>query len=101
MISLVTGLDRFRKEMQPAEKLFTREIEDFAKRYDALGKMTMSEFPDIDTQEYIYSFENLNGTSQSELDEIFLEISEHMEEFSRVHGIEKFCQFSRIGCKDD
>lgn len=46
---MVTALDRFKKEMQPAEKLFTREIADFAKRYDALGKMTMSEFPDIDT----------------------------------------------------
>ena len=96
MICLVTALDRFRKEMQPAERLFSREIVDFAKRYDALGEMSVSEFPDIDTQEYIYSFECLNGTSQSELDEIFLEISEHMEEFSRVHGIENFCKCAVI-----
>lgn len=96
MISLVTALDKFKKEMQPAEKLFTREIVDFAKRYDALGEMSMSEFPDIDTQEYIYSFECLNGTSQKELDEIFLEISDHMEEFSRAHGIEKFCKCAVI-----
>lgn len=96
MICLVTALDRFRKEMQPAERLFSREIVDFAKRYDALGEMSMSEFPDIDTQEYIYSFECLNGTSQKELDEIFLEISDHMEEFSRTHGIEKFCKCAVI-----
>lgn len=82
--------------MEPAEKMFTREISNFAKKYDALGKMTMREFPDIDTQEYIYSFENLNGTSQKDLDEICLELSNHMEEFSKVNGIEKFCQFSRI-----
>ena len=93
---MVTALDRFRKEMQPAERLFSREIVDFAKRYDALGEMSVSEFPDIDTQEYIYSFECLNGTSQSELDEIFLEISEHMVEFSRVHGIENFCKCAVI-----
>ena len=93
---MVTALDKFKKEMQPAEKLFTREIVDFAKRYDALGEMSMSEFPDIDTQEYIYSFECLNGTSQKELDEIFLEISDHMEEFSSAHGIEKFCKCAVI-----
>ena len=93
---MVTALDRFRKEMHPAERLFSREIVDFAKRYDALGEMSMSEFPDIDTQEYIYSFECLNGTSQKELDEIFLEISDHMEEFSRAHGIEKFCKCAVI-----
>ena len=98
---MVTALDRFRKEMQPAERLFSREIVDFAKRFDSLGEMSMSEFPDIDTQEYIYSFECLNGTSQSELETIFLEISRHMDEFSRVNGIERFCQFSRIGCKED
>ena len=98
---MVTALDRFRKEMQPAERLFSREIVDFVKRFDSLGEMSMSEFPDIDTQEYIYSFECLNGTSQSELETIFLEISRHMDEFSRVNGIERFCQFSRIGCKED
>lgn len=93
---MVTGLDKFKKEMEPAERLFTREIADFAKNYDALGKMTMSELPDIDAQEYIYSFESVNGTSEKELDRICLEISDHMEEFSKMHGIEKFCQFSRI-----
>lgn len=82
--------------MGPAEKLFTDEIANFARKYDVLGEMTMREFPDIDTQEYIYCFKSLNGTSQNELDKICLEISDHMEEFSRVHGIKKFCQFSRI-----
>ena len=98
---MVTRLDKFKKEMKPAEKLFTREILNFSKKYDVLGKMTMTEFPDIDTQEYIYSFERLNGTSQKELDDICLEISEHMEEFSKAQGIEKFCQFSRIGLEEN
>lgn len=93
---MVTGLEKFKKEMEPARQLYASEIRDFAKRYDALGRMTMSEFPDIDTQEYVFDFEVLNGTSQKELDEIFLEMSDHMEEFSKIHGIERFCQLSYI-----
>lgn len=89
---MVTGLEKFKKEMEPARQLYAREIRDFARRYDALGEMTMSEFPDIDTQDYIFSFEKVNGTSEEELDVIHSEISQHMEEFSRIHGIEKFCQ---------
>ena len=68
---MVTRLDLFKKEMEPAKELYTREIVNFTKKYDSLGKMTLVEEPDIDTQEYIYSFEKLNGTSQKELDEIF------------------------------
>ena len=95
-MKLVTNLERFKKEMEPARELYTREIRSFAKRYDALGEMKTSEFPDIDVQEYIFEFEKANGTSQNELDRILLEISDHMEMFSRVHGIEKFNQFSCI-----
>jgi type I site-specific restriction-modification system R (restriction) subunit len=93
---MVTRLDLFKKEMEPAKELYTREILNFTKKYDSLGKMTIMEEPDIDTQEYIYSFEKLNGTSQKELDEIFLEISDHMEEFSKIHGIERFCRLACI-----
>ncbi|MBQ8017632.1 MAG: hypothetical protein IJ258_05935 [Methanobrevibacter sp.] len=93
---MVTNLERFKKEMEPARQIYAREIMDFAKNFDDLGEMSMREFPDIDVQEYIFDFERVNGTSENELDEIFDEISEHMEEFSRVHGIEKFCQWARI-----
>lgn len=93
---MVTNLERFKKEMEPARKLYTREIRDFTKKYDVLGEMTTKEFPDIDTQEYIFAFEKVNGTSQKVLDKILLEISDHMEEFSKIHGIEKFDQFSCI-----
>lgn len=77
--------------MEPARQLYAREIRDFAKKYDALGEMTMKEFPDIDTQDYIFSFEKVNRTSEEELDKIHDELSNHMEEFSKLHGIEKFC----------
>lgn len=93
---MVTKLDKFKKRMEPAKELYTREIRNFAKRYDCLGQMTIIEEPDIDTQEYIYSFENLNGTSQDELDEISMEIFDHMEEFSKANGIEKFCRCTYV-----
>ena len=93
---MTTNLDKFKKSMEDAKELYTRELLDFTKKFDALGEMTLIEEPDIDTQEYIYSFENLNGTSRDELEEIHLKIHDHMEEFSKANGIERFCQFSRI-----
>ena len=93
---MVTNLERFKKEMEPARRLYAREIRDFTRRYDALGEMTMGEFPDIDVQEYFFDFEVVNGTSQRELDEIHMEIYNHMEEFSKLHGIEKFSKWTRI-----
>ena len=93
---MVTNLERFKERMEPARKLYTREIRDFTKKYDALGKMATSEFPDIDVQEYIFEFEKVNGTSQDELDNIHSEIHDHMFEFSKSHGIEYFCQWARI-----
>ena len=93
---MTTRLDLFKERMEPAKELYTREILDFTRKYDALGEMTLIEEPDIDTQEYIYSFENLNGTSQEELDEIFLEICNHMKHFSKSRGIEGFWQNVRI-----
>ena len=56
--------------MEPARQLYTREICDFTKQFNQLGKMTTDVFPDIDTQEYIFAFEKLNGTNEKELDEI-------------------------------
>lgn len=93
---MVTGLEKFKKRMGPAKELYASEIKDFTKKYDSLGEMTIKEIPDIDTQDYVFSFEKVNGTSQNELDEIYLEISDHMEEFSKDNGIEKFCQNAYI-----
>ena len=94
--TMITNLEKFKREMEPARKLYTREIRDFAKQFDALGEMTLDEFPDIDVQEYIFEFEKVNGTSEDELDGIYDEISNHMIEFSKIHGIEKFCRYACI-----
>ena len=93
---MVTRLDLFKKEMEPAKELYTQELVDFSKRFDCLGKMTMSEMPDIDTQEYIYSFEKLGNVSEGEFDEIYSEIFIHMREFSKENGIEEFAHNVRI-----
>ncbi len=93
---MVTNLDKFKKRMEPAKELYTCELLDFTRNFDALGEMTLIEDQDIDTQHYIYSFENLNGTSEKELDEILLEIYAHMKVFSSENSIEEFYQFVRI-----
>ena len=82
--------------MEKPKEIYAREIGNFTKRYPNLGKMTIEEEPDIDVQEYIFSFENLNGTSQDELDKIYLEIADHMDEFSKNNGIEEFSKWTVI-----
>ena len=91
-----TRLSKFKKEMEPAKEIYTKELEDFAKKYDSIGKMSLKEEPDIDTMDYIYSFEKLNGTTTEELDQIQLELYDHMEKFSKENGITKFYQNARI-----
>lgn len=93
---MVTNLERFKERMEPARKLYAREIRNFTRKYDALGEMTTSEFPDIDVQEYIFEFERVNGTCEVELDKIHSEIHDHMYQFSKSNGIEYFCQWARI-----
>lgn len=39
---MVSRLEIFKKEMEPSKELYTREIEDFSKKFDVLGKMTVS-----------------------------------------------------------
>ena len=85
-----TKLEKFKQEMKPAKELYTKEIEDFAKKFDALGEMTLRERPDIDTLDYIYSFEKLNGTSNEELDSIHRELYDHMKKFSKENNIHEF-----------
>lgn len=81
---------KFKREMEPAEKIYTKEIERFSKKFDALGTMELKEVPDIDTLDYVYSFEKLNGTKEEELDEILEKLYSHMENFSKNKGIGEF-----------
>ena len=87
---MTTKLDRFKKEMEPAKEIYTKEIKDFARKFDALGEMTLRERPDIDTMDYIYSFEKVNGTSPEELDSIHNELYNHMKNFSKEKNIHEF-----------
>ena len=91
-----TRLSKFQKEMEPAKEIYTKELENFAKKYDSIGKMELKEEPDIDTMDYIYSFKKMNGATTEELDQIQLELYDHMEEFSKANGITKFYQNARI-----
>lgn len=94
-----TYLDIFKREMNPAKKIYTKELKDFAKRYDFLGEMTIHEDPDIDTQDYIYSFKNLNGTSKEVIDQTLTELNDHMKEFSKANGIWEFFINTYIFCE--
>ena len=92
-----TKLSKFQKEMEPAKEIYTQELENFAKKFDdSIGKMKLKEEPDIDTMDYIYSFEKMNGATTEELEKIQLELYNHMEEFSKANGITKFYQNARI-----
>ena len=91
-----TRISKFQKEMAPAKEIYAKELETSAKRYDTIGKMSLREEPDIDTMDYIYIFERLNGTTTEELDQIQLELYDHMEKFSKANGITKFYQNARI-----
>ena len=87
---MVTRLEHFKREMEPAKEMYSQEIKDFAKNYDFLGEMTLEEDPDIDTQDYVFRFEKLNGTSEDVLDKTLKELYTHMKEFSKEKGIDEF-----------
>lgn len=53
--------------------------------------MKILEEPDIDTQDYVYVFKNLNGTSEKVLDKTLKEMYVHMKAFSNANGINEFC----------
>ena len=91
-----TYLDEFKREMAEAEKIYSKEIQEFAKKYDFLGEMIIIEEPDITTQEYVYTFENLNGTSADTLRETRKELKRHMKEFSKENDIYEFYKNARI-----
>ena len=87
---MVRTIDKFKESMKPSKELYTKELKDYAKNFSALGKLSVRERPDIDTMDYIYSFEKLNGTSQEELDLIHVELYNHMREFSKKNNIHDF-----------
>ena len=87
---MVTKLEQFKCEMEPAKEIYIKELKEFSKKYDYLGDMTLIERPDIDTLDYLFSFENLNGTSEDILDKTINELYKHMEEFSKANGIGEF-----------
>ena len=89
-------LKQFKNEMAPAKEIYKNELMDFAKKYDFLGEMSLREEPDLDTQDYIFTFEKLNGTSEKLLDSTLNELYTHMEEFSKSKGIDKFCRNATI-----
>ncbi|MBQ2665761.1 hypothetical protein [Methanobrevibacter sp.] len=97
---MVTRLDRFKKEMEPAKELYSNELKDFAGNYNFLGEMTLEEMPDIDTQDYIFCFEKLNGTGEDILDKTLKELYIHMKEFSKINGIDKFSRNAVISYKE-
>ena len=57
-------IDEFRMEMEEPKKIYTEELGRFSKKYDFLDEFTIVEEPDIDTVDYIYHFNNINGTSK-------------------------------------
>ena len=85
-------IDEFRMEMEKPKEIYTEELKKFTEKYDFLGEMTLTEEPDIDTLDYIYSFKNLNGTSKEDLDIALSEIYKHMKEFSKSKGIYEYCR---------
>ncbi len=93
---MVTKLETFKQSMEPAKKIYTKELEEFAKNYEFLGEMSLMETPDISTQDYIYSFDKLNGTKEDLLDKTLNELYEHMRAFSRANGIDTYCQNATI-----
>ena len=89
---MVTRLDLFKNRMEPAKEIYTKELKEYSKKYDYLGAVTLTEKPDIDTLDYLFSFENLNGTSEEVLDQTLCELYRHMKEFSKENGINEFCR---------
>lgn len=83
-------IDEFRMEMEESKKIYSEELKRFAKRYDFLSEFTIIEEPDIDTLDYFFCFENLNGTSKDIIKSTRKEIYNHMVNFSKANGIDEF-----------
>ena len=89
-------IDEFRMEMEESKKIYSEELKRFAKRYDFLSEFTIIEEPDIDTIDYIFCFNNLNGTKDEILHSTSNEIYRHMVKFSESKGIDEFSKNAHI-----
>ena len=76
--------------LEETKEMFMAELKDFIKKYEFLGEITLVEKIDIDTMDYLYLIENLNGTSVDDLYPITGEISRHMEQFSKKNNIYEY-----------
>lgn len=85
-------IDEFRNSMEKPKKIYSEELKKFTDKYDFLGEISLVEDPDIDTIDYIYYFNKLNGTSEEVLDTTLREIYDHMDNFSHVNGIDEYCE---------
>ena len=82
--------------MEEPKRIYTEELEKFAKKYDFLGDFTIVEEPDIDTLDYVYYFNSINGTSEEILELTCDEIYDHMVKFSKANGIDGFSENAYI-----
>ena len=89
-------IDEFRMEMEESKRIYTEELKKFAKRYYFLGDFTIVEEPDIDTLDYIFYFNSLNGTEKEILNSACDEIYKHMVKFSKDNGIDEFSENAYI-----
>ena len=85
-------LEQFKLEMEGPKRIYTEELKRFVKKYDFLGEMTLVEEQDIETLDYLYYFNKLNGSEKEILDSALSEIYEHMGEFSRKSNIDEYCR---------
>ena len=86
---MLTGeiMKKVYENLEETQEIFMNELKDFTQKYDFLGEITLKVEPDIDTLDFIYSFENLNGKRMDELSPVVVEISRHMREFSKQNNI--------------
>ena len=89
-------IDEFRMEMEKPKAIYTEELKKFTEKYDFLGEMTLVEQPDIETVDYIYYFNKLNGTRPETLNSALKEIYAHMVKFSKSNGIDEFSRNAYI-----
>ena len=89
-------IDEFRMEMEESKRIYTEELEKFIQKYDFLCGFTIVEEPDIDTIDYIYCFNNINGTSDEILYSVRDEILGHMVKFCKNNGIDEFSKNASI-----
>ena len=85
-------IDRFRMRMEKPKEIYTEELRKFTEKYDFLGDFVLVEDRDIDTIDYIYYFNNLNGTNDEVLYSTRKEIYNHMIKFSEKAGIDEFSE---------